>query len=794
MAQLSPQGLPRRAAPYLFLTALGLLFFAPQVLHPGQILYGDFSDVWALHLPAKHFLNRSWHETGELPLWCPYRFAGTPFIHDIQVGAFYPLHLPFYLFPESAVGPALSWLIVLHVLLAGWGMNAYARGRALNGAGALVAAAGFMFAGRWMLHLIPGGHYITIGLAWIPWVLLLLEQALQRGSFRWAVAAGCVYALQVLSTQPQWTFYSGLFIIAWTLQVPLERAGFLDGQRPRSWRRSLTELARWAALGATAVVVAVALSAVQLLPTAEAAKHSSRASGVAASPTVEIGLLTLRALVGPAVTTVKPFLEWEERGGLCLVWLAAAGMAPWLCSQRRTRYQAGVCLLLFVFALGGAALVQGLPGFSLFRQPSRMFLVAGFPVAFLAGVTTHALSAKAASVPLSLRNRCRQILVMTAAVSLLLVGSFVLQLWREGVPLRFHAYWPTLLLTVPAAFWLLGKEASAFRSGNWAAAWFGVLLIDLWSLVCSSVQVRSEASVFAPSACVQFLERARPDHGRVLDRDVPGDTGTPLGAGAPLAMLHQLQALRGYTPLDVLRDKEFLQFIGDADEPLRALDNPLVYPAIPDFPVRNARLLDLLGVRYLLQPNSASPVPGSWCARFEDADPRAYDCAAGGVQPTGPYTVYENANVLPRAFVVPEAAPLPERPQVLEALTHTDFRQQVLLEGGAEPAATFAGAFRPAHIRDYQPNRIAVEVPDGAGGYLVLTDIWFPGWRCRVDGQPAPVRRADFLFRAVALPAGAHEVIFTFEPDSYLLGRIISGVAAGLAALILLLPFRRTGH
>src|SRR5438067_2006885 len=87
--------------PYLLLAALTLLFFAPLVCHPDQTLYSDFSDLWALHLPAKHFLVREWRATGELPLWCPDRYAGMPFIHDIHVAAFYPPHLPLYFVPES---------------------------------------------------------------------------------------------------------------------------------------------------------------------------------------------------------------------------------------------------------------------------------------------------------------------------------------------------------------------------------------------------------------------------------------------------------------------------------------------------------------------------------------------------------------------------------------------------------------------------------------------------------------------------------------------------------------------
>src|SRR5262249_54361786 len=195
------------------------------------VLYSDYSDLLAEHIPAKRFLVRSFHETGELPLWCPWQFAGSPFVHDIQVAMFYPPHLALLLLPEEWVGPAVSWLIVLHVLLAGLTMLAYARHRGLPPLGRVVAAIGYMFAGRWMLHLLGGGHYITIGLAWLPLVLLCLEKAIRHGSVAWAVGAGTTFALLTLATQPQWTFYAGLFMAAWTLGTALEGGGWRAGLR-----------------------------------------------------------------------------------------------------------------------------------------------------------------------------------------------------------------------------------------------------------------------------------------------------------------------------------------------------------------------------------------------------------------------------------------------------------------------------------------------------------------------------------------------------------------------------------
>src|SRR5687767_12356000 len=110
--------------PYLLLTLLGLVFFGELVLQPDQTLYAGQSDLLAMHLPIKRFLVRSWQETGDIPLWNPHTFSGMPFAHDVQVGAFYPLHLPLYVLPGQALGAALSWLIVLHVLIAGWCMYA----------------------------------------------------------------------------------------------------------------------------------------------------------------------------------------------------------------------------------------------------------------------------------------------------------------------------------------------------------------------------------------------------------------------------------------------------------------------------------------------------------------------------------------------------------------------------------------------------------------------------------------------------------------------------------------------
>jgi len=78
-----------------------------------------------------------------------------------------------------------------------------------------------------------------------------------------------------------------------------------------------------------------------------------------------------------------------------------------------------------------------------------------------------------------------------------------------------------------------------------------------------------------------------------------------------------------------------------------------------------------------------------------------------------------------------------------------------------------------------------------APGYLVLTDTFYPGWRAYVDGVETPIYQANYLFRAVPLNAGDHEVRFVYRPKSFAVGAALSltflltVVSAGLIRALL---------
>jgi hypothetical protein len=780
--------------PFLVILALGLVLFGRLVLHPSWVLYTDFSDLLTYQVPHECFLVSSWHETGELPLWCPYTFGGMPFIHDIQVGAFYPPHLVLYFLPTELVAPALSWLIAAHVIVAGWTMFAYARSRGLDRPCALLSAAGFMFSGKWLLCALAGGQYITIGLAWLPLVLLFLERAVRGAGLVAATWAGATLALVVLGSHPQFTFYGVILVGLWTLPFALQRAGALAPPRP-SWATICHEVGRWFGLVTCCGAVALTLTAVQLLPTIEAANQTTRgAIGMSFSLTTDF-LLNILGLVGPAPESV-PVLAWENRTGLTVLWLATALFFPFVVRGRPVEsLQAKICLGLMVFGLGGAFLFQSLPGFRLFRLPSRMFMIASLPISLLVGMTTQAMFGALRSDP-----GVRTIMIRTL-ILVLLVGleSTAILCWKGGPPLGvgLFVYWGSLLATLPVACWAIISARSADdRSVRWTArtfalGWSAILMVDLWALAWPLIAVRPQAPIYAPSACVQFLAEPRTSgQWRILDREVPehGESN-PFLLAQPL--LRKLPGLRGYNPIDIHRYKQFLQFISDRDEPLKPGNG------VPNFPIVNKPLLDFLGARYLIQPSDLPAIDGElsdvahdprWKKVAEDPAPETHLFVAGGTRKLPPFSVYENPDAFPRVFVVPRAEPLPDRDRVLSTLREADLHKVVFLEelespSGAQAAASeTTGAAGRAVIRGYQPNRVAVDVELDAPGYLVLSDPWFPGWTCTVDGSPAQLSRANYAFRAVPVPAGRHHVRFDFMPSSYRWGRAIS--AAGLVGII----------
>jgi hypothetical protein len=155
-------------------------------------------------------------------------------------------------------------------------------------------------------------------------------------------------------------------------------------------------------------------------------------------------------------------------------------------------------------------------------------------------------------------------------------------------------------------------------------------------------------------------------------------------------------------------------------------------------------------------------------------------------------TVHENLNFHPRAWIVHAAEVVPDQATARErfAAGEPNLASHVLLTqdqaeiaaaetlgaGDTEAAASQAG------IVHYGSSEIEIAVSAAAPGYLVLSEVWYPGWRATVDGQDAPVLRANYAQRAIAIPAGESTVHLQFWPNLWTWGLVLGGV--GILAVV----------
>ena len=88
-------------------------------------------------------------------------------------------------------------------------------------------------------------------------------------------------------------------------------------------------------------------------------------------------------------------------------------------------------------------------------------------------------------------------------------------------------------------------------------------------------------------------------------------------------------------------------------------------------------------------------------------------------------------------------------------------------------------------LTGYEANRLTYKVKSQKGGVVVLSEIYYPGWTCTIDGEPTSIARANYVLRAVKVPAGEHEMVMTFDPQTVHVTETIAYAALALLALLL---------
>ena len=86
-------------------------------------------------------------------------------------------------------------------------------------------------------------------------------------------------------------------------------------------------------------------------------------------------------------------------------------------------------------------------------------------------------------------------------------------------------------------------------------------------------------------------------------------------------------------------------------------------------------------------------------------------------------------------------------------------------------------------LKEYQPNALKYEVDSKNGGVVVFSEIYYPGWISTIDGEEVEHGRADYILRAMNVPAGKHMIEFKFDPKSLHATETIAYISLALLAI-----------
>jgi uncharacterized membrane protein YfhO len=95
-------------------------------------------------------------------------------------------------------------------------------------------------------------------------------------------------------------------------------------------------------------------------------------------------------------------------------------------------------------------------------------------------------------------------------------------------------------------------------------------------------------------------------------------------------------------------------------------------------------------------------------------------------------------------------------------------KTEAIIEDGLTANASYEPApIKPATIARPDCNTVLINCEAEGESYLILTDAYYPGWKCFVDGEQTPIYPANYLFRGVKVGGGPHKIKFVFAPENY---------------------------
>jgi hypothetical protein len=780
--------------PFVPLIFTPILLFSPVLFTKKALFWGT---------PSTQFVP--WWQwsfdsllTGSLPLWNPLVGMGAPLIANYQSALFYPpnwLYFGFYLVGGiSALAWSQAFVVTLHLIASGLGMAFLGRKLGFGKLAQTISGLAFSLSG----YLVARAWFASINtaIAWLPWVLVFsYEIAVENKKVMSTLKLGAVVGMQLLAGHAQTSWYTwllaGLWVVFWSRYSP--KSEYLKNKP-----QILTVGLRLTHL-LLAVLLGVMLSAVQIFPTAAYLLQSQRAASTEYEmamtysfwPWRILGLIAPDLFGSPVSGNYWGYGNfWEDALYIGITPLLLAVMVLfqsfrkyWVNKIRKKtdltvskgekhtsitspgpidkKYDLSCFLLIivlvsFILALGKNTpvfpwLYHNVPTFDMFQSPTRFSIWMVFSLVLLAGIGID-----------SWRRPTHRVLYWTRlgtagafSVSLAAgIGGYLL----KDIAAEFN---PTFVPAIAlAGFWGFGTGLLSLtapkdfdgRKTQYNLWVWGVIVWVSMDLFVAGFGLNPGIDLTFYSDKVENSEdiQTKIGEGRLFlltedeydlkyskyfrfDSFDPGldwkqlrETFLP-----NLNMLEGFAVINNYDPLVPGRYAKWMDGIKENNIHIRndLLDRMGVSVLEWIAPYSD------LGVRFIPR-EGATRVRWVPCARFAESEQDAWDMVFSGDINLWTEVVIEEENFL---------------------------NVQPCIQSEVLPT-----------LQIDQPNEVEIIFQADSPGWIVLSDVWYPGWQARLDGEKVPIYRADYLFRAVKVPSGHHQVQFLYRPFWFCAGAVIS--------------------
>jgi len=757
----------KKVLPVLFIIFLGLVFFF-DVLFLDYVLFAG--DNLTINMPSKILFLKMLQQS-ELPLWNPYIFSGTPLLADINLGLLSPFNM-FYL--AFAPLKAISFAIVTAVICSGITMYWYCRTIKLTSIASVLAGVIYMFSGSIMTHTMNTAILNTI--VWIPLLFVFIEYLYTSKKIIYALFASIILSMSLFGGHIQYFYYTVLFSFFYMISKKANTArkiGYIT----------------------VIYIPMLFLTAVQTLPFLEYARFSTRPVrdlGYAGSVSA---ISFIRLILPNFFGVMRKGTSWgataDINGYMGIIPLILSSLAMLRMKNRNVIFFGLAALISLLLALGKYSPIYltafyVLPFISRFRSPGAVLIVYTFCLAVLSGFGYENIVAKYDNKKSFTEKKfalfgflllvffCVILYIkiygffwfqdfMTACDNILhaTFTSRFLEYSASRMMIIFHLWTMNVLTVFLTIFlfivWLfLFQKYPRFR---YHLKFFFLFLVitELMFFAYNNYIVSKKTVLETRSPIEKFLKKDA-YHYRILTYTDPGAKppfGDPgyfeyeaikaLDFFQPNTNIPaQLQSVGGYASIV---HKEYADFFPKSNTNI---------PTEISLPEPGIRELDHLNVKYILTSGRYKKElekNSDYIAAFSYFDSRI----------NRNFWVFQNKQVYPRAYVAD--------------LNHNFVNK--------------------ADIISYTSNNIQILATSTSSAYLVLLDMYYPGWTVSVNNVKSQLNK-HLIFRSVHIPKGTSNIIFSYEPKIFFLGAMTSIMAwptiLGLMFFLLVKDHKYIGH